>query len=352
MNLNPLPLTISRSGGCTLTGALAVTTSVRDSITIIHGPDGCAHHNFSLLHATLLDNECMAIPRVLSSHLSESEVIFGGEKALSNAIHHAAEEKPGIIFVLSTCITEMIGDDAAGVCGNAEIPVYLIPTSGFLGGNFETGFSNALIALSKNVVKETCSEAGNNTGNSSSINLIGEKNLEFEVEQNYDEVTRLISLLGLKVNVRFVHDVSVSDLQHLPRGSLNVLREPALKNVGEHLFKRFGTPYIRSFPIGITGTLQFISEVAKNFGISPIEAIKREKKYQQIMLEGFSDLSGTSITQEISPGSSGYQEIKEIMDGIGLKYENNGGRVPIPYPFPTGTAGIRRMLHTWRRALV
>ena len=86
MTLNPLPLSISRTGGCTLTGALAVTTGIKDSVTIIHGPPGCAHHNFSLLHATILDNDCMVIPRVMSSGMSEHDVIFGGEEALMKVI--------------------------------------------------------------------------------------------------------------------------------------------------------------------------------------------------------------------------------------------------------------------------
>ena len=148
MNLNPLPLSISRTGGCTLTGALAVTTGIKDSVTIIHGPAGCAHHNFSLLHATILDNDCMVIPKVMSSGMSEHDVIFGGEDALMKVIGQVSSENPGIIFVLSTCIADTIGDDVHAVTQNAGVPVCMVPTGGFLGGDFETGFSQALIAIS------------------------------------------------------------------------------------------------------------------------------------------------------------------------------------------------------------
>jgi len=351
MNLNPLPSTISRNGGCTLTGALAVTTSVRDSITIIHGPDGCSHHNFSLLHATLLDNDCMTVPRVMSSGLGEHEVIFGGEKALLNAIHRAAEEQPGIIFVLSTCITDTIGDDVAGICGHAGVPVSLIPGSGFLGGNFETGFSNALMALSDTIRTSTGPPLPGSREKNGLVNLIGEKNLEYEVEQNFAEIKRLLSLLDMRVHVRFVHKSSVNELGTLPDGSLNIIREPSLTHVGDYLQKLFGIPYVNSFPVGMTGTLLFIGETAKKAGISEEEPVQKERESQQQMLDEFSDLAGKRVSLPLLPGSPGYREICEVMDAAGLMVETGGIDLPVPIPFPVGTAGISRMLHGWRRVL-
>ena len=68
-----------------------------------------------------------------------------------------------------------------------------------------------------------------------SVNLIGEKNLEYEVKQNFCEVKRLISLLNLTVNLRFAHDITRSDIDRLPLASVNILREPVLSGVGDHL---------------------------------------------------------------------------------------------------------------------
>ncbi|MDO9036144.1 MAG: nitrogenase component 1, partial [Methanoregula sp.] len=82
MILNPLPIHTSRFGGCTLTGALSVTTHIRNTASIVHGPKGCTHHNFSLLHATGLDNETVTLPTLISTDLCESDIVFGGEGAL------------------------------------------------------------------------------------------------------------------------------------------------------------------------------------------------------------------------------------------------------------------------------
>ena len=294
MSLKPLPLSISRTGGCTLTGALAVTTGIKDSVTIIHGPAGCAHHNFSLLHATILDNDCLAIPKVMSSGMSEHDVIFGGEEALMNVIGEVSSGDPGTIFVLSTCIAETIGDDVLAVTQDSGVPVCMVPTGGFLGGDFEMGFSKALIAISNLAIpvprlhKPDCNIPG-------SVNLIGEKNLEYEVEQNFCEVRRLVSLLGLSINLRFVHDITISDIDRLSSASVNILREPILSAVGDHLEALFGTPYINSFPHGISGTLFFIRDVAVKSGLSPDLALEIEKERQSLVFKEFSDLRGARV---------------------------------------------------------
>jgi nitrogenase molybdenum-iron protein alpha/beta subunit len=351
MSLKTLPLPISRTGGCTLTGALAVTTSVTDSITLIHGPDGCAHHNFSLLHATLLDNGNVRIPNIMSSGLNEGDVIFGGESSLAKAIARASDERPAIIFVLSTCITDTIGDDVLGVCGNSDAEICYIPTSGFFGGQFEDGFTNALNTIARLISRENSRQSGKKTGQGVMVNLIGEKNLEYEVEQNFEEVCRLLSLLGISVNIRFVHEVTVADLSKMPLADLNILREPSLTGVGTVLQELFGIPYLDSFPVGLQGTLGFLRDAGQAVGIDTDHAISREEEYQRSMIADFSDLAGAGVHCLIPGYSPENPVLDEVIGRTGLRHDENGVIIPAPVPQPIGTCGIRRMLHRWRRAI-
>jgi len=184
MTSNPLPASTCRISGCTLTGALSVVTQVTDAVTVVHGPGGCTHHNFSLLYATALDNGRPALPPLVSTGLLETDVVFGGEAALDRTLDKVMAGKPGAVFVLSTCIVETIGDDIEKVCGSKQgCPVIVVPTAGFLGGSFQAGVNNALISIA--------SMAGESAPNGK-VNLIGEKNLEYEVEENYAEVKRLL----------------------------------------------------------------------------------------------------------------------------------------------------------------
>jgi len=344
MSLKPLPSNTSRFEGCTLTGALSVTTSVCNSISVVHGPRGCAHHNFSLLHATALEHDGVGAPNIQSTGLLENEIIFGGEAALERTLARTASLCPACIFVLSTCIADAIGDDAGAVSRmDWGVPVIPVPTGGFLGGVFEKGVNNALCTLSD--MAEPCKPEG-------TINIIGEKNLEYEVEENYTEIARLLSLLGLFVNIRFVHNISHKDISHLGQASLNVLRDPGAIPVGDHLKARFGAACIPSYPCGIAGTLQFIEMTATASGVPFHSALLEEISVQEEVLAGFSDLAGTRIAlNEPGMASPVSAVVREVATALKMKVSDDGYRVPVPSDLPVGTAGIHRMLHRWRRAI-
>jgi nitrogenase molybdenum-iron protein alpha/beta subunit len=226
----------------------------------------------------------------------------------------------------------------------------MVPTGGFLGGDFEKGFSQALIAIS-NLAFPTISRHEPDSKIPGSVNLIGEKNLEYEVKENFYEVKRLVSLLDLTVNLRFAHDITRSDIDRLPLASVNILREPILSGVGDHLRSLFGTPYVSSFPHGISGTLSFIRDVAARSGLSPDKALEIETGHQSEVFKEFSDLRGLPVKCNIPEGNPEYPLIREIFQAIGFEESPGGTGVPVPYPFPVGTSGMKRMLHLWRRSL-
>lgn len=332
----------SRLEGCTLLGALSVTTGVRGAITIVHGPEGCSHHNFSLLHATLQEQRQSYLPQLLSTALGEEEIIFGGEEALEKAIAGAIRRRPDCIYVLSTCIADTIGDDLQAICRRRwGVPVVPVESSGFLGGGFERGMISALIALSRQAV---CCE-----GPREGVVLVGEKNLEFEVEENFREVSRLLGMLGARVQLRLARGCTMRDLQRLGTARLNVLREPALSRVGEALRERFGTPFIPSFPVGFAGTIEFLRQAGEALCMDAGEAIALEKADQRDCIRLFEDIRGAQVCLDEGALSQAY--IAEAVEALSLRVSKGGARLPVPVPPPVGTAGMRRMLHRWRRTI-
>lgn len=335
-----------RYEGCTLTGALSVTTAVTDGISIIHGPAGCAHHNLSLIYATLLDQESRPLPALCSDLVGEQEIIFGGEEKLAAAIRNAIRDGYASVMVLGTCVTAAIGDDIESVCREAwPVPVVPIETQGFLGGVFSTGFYNALSALAglAPAVRERQREAGT----APRVNLIGEKNLEYEVDENTAEVTRLLGRAGIEVNLRFVRGISTSRIAALGEADLNILREPSLATLGEELQQRFSVPYLDRFPVGLTGTLRFIREAATLCTVDGTVAVKEEELFMEQMLDRFEWSRGARVRFNHPPD----QFTTELTDRLGLVVCTDGAPVRVPSPLPVGTAGIRRMLQQWRRMI-
>ncbi|MDD1659751.1 MAG: nitrogenase component 1 [Methanomicrobiales archaeon] len=344
MTLKPLP-SGSRLEGCTLTGALSVSTQFRDAVTVIHGPPGCAQHNLSLFHATCLENDTVVLPRLASTDLDESGVIFGGEGALAEAIRDAAALDPPVVFVLSTCVVETIGDDTGAVCSRGwDVPVVHIPTAGFLGGVFRDGFHRALQAIAG-----CAGEPGDGPGG---VVLVGEKNLEYEVDAHGGEVRRLLSLLGARVDLRLVRGMDWATLPRLGVSRLNVLREPDLAPLGVWLGGRFRTPYLPSYPVGLAGTLLFLARAGRILGMDAAGAVRREEEVQQEMLSCYADLSGSRVWCDRGDGAGeGAALVQELAAVLDLRVDRHGTAVPLPDPLPVGTTGIRQLLHRWRRAI-
>lgn len=336
-------MSIPPESGCTLTGALSVTAEIEGSTTIIHGPSGCAHHNLSLFHALCAGREDPRLPRILSTDLGEREIIFGGENTLDAVIRKAARKNPSIICVLSTCVTGAIGDDIEAVCrGYHSVPVIPIPTAGSLGGNFHNGHVQALISLSSLALDAETTP---------SVNIVGEKTLELDRDENYTEVKRLLSAVGIPIGTRFICKSTIGNVSRISQGSCNILRDPSMTIVGKYLEKRFGTPFIDSFPVGLTGTIRFLEEVGSLFSIDVSGAVAEEEARQEKLLEKFQSLRGERVHFCNPFGDTTETDLcREIADAAGIIVHPAGQPVPVPDPFPVGTRGIGRILHRWRRA--
>ncbi|MBP2134570.1 nitrogenase molybdenum-iron protein alpha/beta subunit [Methanomicrobium sp. W14] len=359
MNSKNLPKNTSRLDGCTVTGALTVTAFIKDAATIVHGPAGCTHQSSSVFHSTMLYNECFDIPEIFTSGLNENGVIFGGEGMLRDAIEEALTDDYKCIFVVGTCISDTIGDDIDAVCESYdEIPVIPVQTSGFLGGSFERGFISALKSASKLIEPDKINPA--DAGQSSSferpennrpvVNIIGEKNLEYEAESNFSEVKRLINLLGADINVRFVRNIYVDDIKKFADASLNVIREDPTGEIKSHFDNLTNIPSISSYPYGISGTTEFLRLAGKYLKISPARAIEEETENQKEMFSQFEDLKG----EKISFDSFGFQKTENSLLGeiayyAGIVTNPEGTVIPVPFYTPVGTTGVKRTLMQWRR---
>jgi nitrogenase molybdenum-iron protein alpha/beta subunit len=290
--------------------------------------------------------------------MTETDVVFGGEEALCRTLDALRKDDPAAIFVLSTCIVETIGDDVGMVCCRVRgVPVISVPTAGFLGGSFQNGVNNALIALARMVDpgKKAGTRDRHGKGSTSmtpSVNIIGEKNLEYEVNENYAEVNRLLSAIGVPVNVRFVHDLPPERIALLPEARLNILRDPALVPVGEYVKKRFGIPYLPSFPTGVSANAAFLRSVGSACGVAYRDAVTDEQALQDAMLGDFADLEGSRISLEkVHADEDCIRSVRTVAQVLKMRMTNDGCPVPLPATPPVGTAGMRRMLHRWRCAI-
>ena len=343
-----LPENISekRIGGCTLGGSLSVTAFISDAVTVVHAPNGCTHQIFSMLHALLLDSAAPRPAPIISSNISDKDVVFGGETALAKALDKAAAMHPALIIVATSCVPETIGDDCESVCKNhpsAENIVYL-PTSGFIGGTAEDGENIALTCLARRAKK---AEPMPRT-----VAIIGEKNLESEVEENYAEVERLLDRLQIKVILRFCRNIEAKDIQKLGDATCFLIRDHRTLQAGREIAARFGRPCIQEFPRGFSGSIAFLQDVGRACGIPESEictAIDEERAYQKKMLEPFTDLRRCTVNLGIEPFEGTFAVAREIMQMLAMTETHDGIPIKLPFYLPVGVSGTVKMLYLWRR---
>lgn len=352
--MKPSHSDISRHEGCTIQGALSITAFVDDAITIIHGPAGCTHQSSAFFYSALMYNGYYDVPFMLSSELGENDIIFGGEKKLSDTIEKALAYNPKAVFVIGTCVSATIGDSIEDVCREfTTVPVIPVNTAGFLGGSFTSGFEEALLAVSALIAEdESAVLKKQSKPKIPSVNIIGEKNLESDIDENYEELKRLLKLLSVRINIRLARHTTVDDIRNMKRADLNIFREKFPDNITDHFTQKTGLKYIEEFPAGFKGTIEFIKKIAEHLEIDPEYALRAEEKYQQSITEEFSDIKGKTINfDSFGFQNADYDILSEMSEYFGIKVDDDGTEIPIPFSAPVGSTGIKRMLHQWRRFL-
>lgn len=301
---------------------------------------------FSAYHAMAADSDSFSIPKVIVSNITNREVIFGGEEALLEALDRADAENPALISVVTSCVPETIGDDVEGVCAShaAADKIVYVPASGFLGGSSQDGENIALISISKRV---SPSEIVPRTAV-----IIGEKNLESEVEENYAEVCRLLSRLGISVSLRFCRNISAADIIKLGTADFFIIRDERVEEAGRTIAENFGRPYVSSFPSGLSGCVRFIREAGLACGISEAEiedAVSAEEAYQAEQLSIFKELSGMKVSLGFEPFAGCHAVAREAMQRLNIHETADGMEIKLPFYLPVGLSGVLKMLYLWRR---
>ena len=282
-------ITESPRGNCALGGVNAVLSAINRVIPIYHAGPGCCMQTTAGEAGQAGGRSPFYVSGVSTpcTNMLEKDVVFGGEDHLRETIEGAIEIlEADAFFVLSGCTAGIIGDDIKSVTEEFRkkgIPVYPIDTPGFLGDSYR-GYEIAFSSLLEHIVKPA--ERIDNL-----VNLFGIMPYHDPFwEGNFEELTRILEMLGLKVNTFFTHHQGIEDIRNSPAAALNIIISPwLLKSAAKEYQERFGVPFLRwpGLPIGASDTSAFIRAVAKELGLENLaqEVIAKEEDYVYSYLE-------------------------------------------------------------------
>lgn len=242
---------------CVYCGARVVLNPVTDAIHLVHGPIGCASYTWDI-RGSLSSGEDL-YRNSFSTDLKEHDVIFGGEKKLAAAIDDlVAKYKAKLVFVYSTCIVGVIGDDLEAVCKAAaqrhNIEVIPVQSSGFI-GNKSAGYRAACEALLKLIEPDR----GLIVKKPNSINYLGDFNLAGEAWI----IRKYLRLMGIDVNVVFTGDSAYQTLKDAPKAALNIMQcAGSMTYLATRMEELYNIPYIRVSFLGLEDTAQSLRSIA------------------------------------------------------------------------------------------
>ena len=248
---------------CVFCGSRVVLYPIADALHLVHGPIGCASYTWDIRGALSSGPELHRMS--FSTDLSETDIIYGGEKKLEKALFELIDiYHPKAAFVYATCIVGIIGDDVAAVCKKVEaktgIPVLPVHSEGFKGTK-KDGYKAACDALF-NLIDRNREDKKIPL----SINILGEFNIGGETWIIKDYYRRM----GIDILSVMTGDGRVKDFGLSHRACLNVVQcSGSLTYLAQKMEAAYGIPFIRVSYFGIEDTSQALYDVASFFRDRP-----------------------------------------------------------------------------------
>ena len=262
--------------GCAFTGAINITTQVREAVTVAHGPRSCSHIALRTILAggirsrrhggDLLPRQLA--PTLVCSDMNEETAVYGGGDRLRQTLRRVLADRPPVVFVVNACPPGVIGDDLEAIIRDIAgdfpgLPILPITADGNIRGDFMQGVLNACTEGAAALIDPALSPEGDR------VNVLAEKNIANNAESNFRIVADLLGCLGISVNCRFVRDTRVEDLKDFGKASLNLLAyDDHFGRVLRDFFtERFGSAFAaHPFPVGFFESERWLTDIAMHFG--------------------------------------------------------------------------------------
>ena len=298
---------VNPSRMCQPMGAIYAILGMRNTMPLIHGSQGCS--TYMRFQLTRHFREPM---EVASTSMSEKTVIYGGEYNLMKALKNISEKQhPDLIGIVSSCLTETIGDDMNMIVGKfrdsnieKELPCMVpISTPSYAGSHVE-GYDQAI----KSLVEKLASPQNANhkinivPGILSPADVREVKRILLELKigsiilTDYSENLDAPfgeSSLGLYTQGTSVDEVVDSANS---RGTITLSRHA--DSAGSLLEKKFDVPSVSGpIPIGVNYTDQFVTSLCS---LAEVEVPKNLEKERGRLIDAMIDSESYNYQRRVA----------------------------------------------------
>ena len=257
-------------------GAMRIATAMRGLHYVLHAPQG---DTYADLLFTMIERRDRRPPVTYTTFQARD---LGGDTAelFKTAAREAFERfQPQAMIVGASCTAELIQDDPGGLAAALDLPVPVVALELPAYQRKENwGAAETLYQLVRKLAGPSVPPPGTPreraAGQPARCNILGPTALGFRHRDDLREVRDLLQRLGVEINVVAPLDATPADLARLGDADFNVVLYPEVAmQAASWLQRSFGQPAVKTVPIGVGATREFIREVAALAGVDPAPAL-------------------------------------------------------------------------------
>jgi light-independent protochlorophyllide reductase subunit B len=248
-------------------GAMRVVASMQGVHLVLHAPQG---DTYADLLFTMIERRGQRPPVTYTTFQARE---LGGDTAelVKTSVAEAFERfKPRVLLVGEACTAELIQDQPGALARGMGLPVPVLSLELPAYARKECwGANETFYQLVRGLLRSQVPEAGRKpaprpAGQRPRANLLGPTALGFRCRDDVEEVTRLLASIGVDVHVVAPLGAAPEDLLRIPAADFNVCLYPETADQTCHWLERmFGQPTVKTVPIGIGATRDFLDEVGR-----------------------------------------------------------------------------------------
>lgn len=239
---------------------LSLTVGIEGAAVITHSPIGCGIGDINFDLSAKAAAEGRGIKRENINHIvtniGEKDTVYGSSQKLKNAIREAERRyHPKVIFVQSSCVTGIIGEDIERIISDEEkqlgYPIVPIYCEGFKSRLWSSGFDACYHGILRKIVKPPKKKQKDLVN---VFNFLGA-----------DTVRPIFDKLNLRTNY-LVPLANLEELETMSEAACSTqICETLSTYITAVLEEEYDVPKVNApSPFGIDWTDQWIREVAKH----------------------------------------------------------------------------------------
>ncbi|MEI6331678.1 MAG: ferredoxin:protochlorophyllide reductase (ATP-dependent) subunit B [Nostocales cyanobacterium ELA583] len=262
-------------------GAMRIATAMEGVHYVLHAPQG---DTYADLLFTMIERRDRRPPVTYTTFQARD---LGGDTAemVKTSVRDAYDRfKPQVMLVGESCTAELIQDQPGSLAKSMGLPIPVVSLELPAYSKKENwGASETLYHLVRTLLLPVVPPPNTPRPKRDpqirpKANIIGPTALGFRCRDDIREVVKLLAEIGVDVNVIAPMGSTPDDLKRIPDADFNICLYPEIAlTTCTWLTRSFGQPVIKTVPIGVGATRDFIAEIGKVADIDVSDALARSQ---------------------------------------------------------------------------